>query len=102
MATASGYVQLINAETGSHLWAERFEKPVADLFEVQDEIVSAMATSLNAQLVVAEARRAERSLHPDAMDLYFRGLDWIYKELTAECFEQAERYFRRTSRVQTH
>ena len=31
-------VQLIDAETGSHLWAERFDKPVADLFEMQDEI----------------------------------------------------------------
>ena len=33
-------VQLIDAETGKHLWAERFDKPVADLFEMQDEIVS--------------------------------------------------------------
>ena len=33
-------VQLIDAETGKHLWAERFEKPVADLFDMQDEIVS--------------------------------------------------------------
>src|SRR5262244_3917772 len=33
-------VQLISAETGNHLWAERFDKPVADLFDMQDEIVS--------------------------------------------------------------
>ena len=33
-------VQLIEAETGAHLWAERFDKPVADLFDMQDEIVS--------------------------------------------------------------
>jgi TolB-like protein len=33
-------VQLIDAETGNHLWAERFEKPVTDLFDMQDEIVS--------------------------------------------------------------
>ena len=66
-------VQLIDAETGNHLWAERFDKPVADLFDMQDEIVSRLANTLNAQLVEAEARRAERSLHPDAMDLYFPG-----------------------------
>jgi TolB-like protein len=33
-------VQLIDAETGNHLWAERFDKPVADLFDMQDEIVA--------------------------------------------------------------
>ena len=66
-------VQLIDAETGNHLWAERFDKPVADLFDMQDEIVSRLANTLNAQLIAAEARRAERSLHPDAMDLDFQG-----------------------------
>ena len=66
-------VQLIDAETGSHLWAERFDKPVADLFDMQDEIVSRLANTLSAQLIAAEARRAERTLHPDAMDLNFRG-----------------------------
>jgi chaperonin GroES len=39
-------VQLIDAETGNHLWAERFDKPVADLFDMQDEIVSRLANSL--------------------------------------------------------
>src|ERR1700723_2504386 len=51
-------VQLIDAETGTHLWAERFDKPVADLFEMQDEIVARLANELGTQLVVAEARRA--------------------------------------------
>ena len=36
-------VQLIDAETGNHVWAERFDKPVADLFDMQDEIVSRLA-----------------------------------------------------------
>ena len=66
-------VQLVDAETGKHLWAERFDKPIADLFDMQDEIVSRLANTLDAQLIEAEARRAERSLHPDAMDLYFQG-----------------------------
>ena len=66
-------VQLIDAETGNHLWAERFDKPIADLFDMQDEIVSRLANALDAQLIAAEARRAEHSLHPDAMDLYFQG-----------------------------
>jgi TolB-like protein len=51
-------VQLIDAETGNHLWAERFDKPLADLFDMQDEIVSRLANTLDAQFVTAEARRA--------------------------------------------
>ena len=52
-------VQLIDTETGNHLWAERFDKPVANLFDMQDEIAVRLANTLNAQLVAAEARRAE-------------------------------------------
>jgi TolB-like protein/class 3 adenylate cyclase/Tfp pilus assembly protein PilF len=77
-------VQLIDAETGNHLWAERFDKPVADLFDMQDEIVSRLAHTLRAQLVVAEARRAERSQRPDALDLLFQGLACYYKAATPE------------------
>jgi TolB-like protein/class 3 adenylate cyclase len=66
-------VQLIDAENGNHLWAERFDKPVADLFDMQDEIVSRLANTLSAQLINAEARRAETTMHPDTMDLYFLG-----------------------------
>ena len=54
-------VQLIDAESGNHLWAERFDKTVADLFDMQDEIVARLANTLNAQLIIAEARRAERA-----------------------------------------
>jgi TolB-like protein/Flp pilus assembly protein TadD len=88
-------VQLIDAETGNHLWAERFEKPIADLFEMQDEIVSRLANTLNAQLILVEARRAERSTHPDAMDLYFQG--WAYENngTTAEYMTQAQALFDR-------
>jgi TolB-like protein len=51
-------VQLVDAETGNHLWAERFDKPLADLFDMQDEIVARLAGALNSELVAAEARRA--------------------------------------------
>jgi TolB-like protein/class 3 adenylate cyclase len=88
-------VQLIDAETGNHLWAERFEKPVADLFDMQDEIVSRLANTLNAQLIEVEARRAGLSTHPDAMDLYFQG--WAYENngTTAEYMTQAQAFFDR-------
>jgi TolB-like protein/Tfp pilus assembly protein PilF len=88
-------VQLVDAETANHLWAERFDKPMADLFDMQDEIVSRLANTLGAQLVVAEARRAERSLHPDAMDLFFQGLACLYKGRTPEHLTQARGFFER-------
>jgi hypothetical protein len=62
-------VQLIEAETGAHLWAERFDKHVADLFDMQDEIVARLANQLQAELIAAEARRAEQKPVPDSMDL---------------------------------
>src|SRR3984885_13297151 len=65
--------QLVDAESGAHLWADRFDKLVADLFATQDEIVGRLAGQLNAALEPAEARRAERSPQPSSMDFYFRG-----------------------------
>jgi TolB-like protein/class 3 adenylate cyclase len=88
-------VQLIDTETGSHLWAERFEKPVTDLFDMQDEIVARLANSLNAQLIVAEARRAERAPSPDSMDLYFRGMSAYNKGLTPDNLSEAQKPFER-------
>jgi adenylate cyclase len=71
--------QLIDAETGGHLWAERFDKPLADLFDLQDEIVASLASQLGAELITSEARRAERTPNPDSMDLYFQGMAWFNK-----------------------
>ena len=88
-------VQLIDAETGNHLWAERFDKPLADLFDMQDEIVARLANALNAQLVAAEARRAEQAPNPDSMDLYFQGLAWFNKGLTPDNVAQARSFFDR-------
>lgn len=89
-------VQLIDARSSQHLWAERFEKPVVDLFDMQDEIVSRLANTLGRQLIEAEARRAERTLHPDAMDLYFQGRAWLMKGISLECLRQARSFFERS------
>ncbi|MEH2515324.1 TolB-like protein/class 3 adenylate cyclase/Tfp pilus assembly protein PilF [Bradyrhizobium sp. AZCC 1610] len=88
-------VQLIDVETASHLWAERFDKPIADLFDMQDEIVCRLANTLNAQLIEAEARRAARSLHPDAIDLSFQGNCCFNKGFTAEHMAQAREFYER-------
>ena len=88
-------VQLIDAETGNHLWAERFDKPLADLFDMQDEIVARLAGALNTELVAAEARRAEQAPSPDSMDLYFQGLACFNKGITPDNIAQAQSFFDR-------
>jgi len=88
-------VQLIDAETGNHLWAERFDKPLADLFDMQDEIVARLANQISTELIVAEARRAERSPHPDSMDLYFQGMAFLNHGPSLENLSQARAHFER-------
>ena len=87
-------VQLVEAETSNHMWAERFDKPIADLFDMQDEIGARLANQLGTELVTAEARRAARTPHPDSMDLYFQGMASVnrgFADLSQarEFFEQA-------------
>ena len=81
-------------ETGNHLWAERFDKPLADLFDMQDEIVARLASKLSTQFVAAEARRAEQAPHPDSMDLYFQGMAWVNKGSTAGVYGASAGIFR--------
>jgi adenylate cyclase len=68
--------QLIDAESGAHLWADRFEDDVADLFKLQDEVVARLARTLQVELLNAEAQRSlhDRPGNPDAIDLTMRGL----------------------------
>ncbi len=86
-------VQLIDAESGNHLWAERFDKTLADLFDMQDEIGARLANQLGTELVTAEARRAARAPHPDSMDLYFQGMANVHRGSDPANLSQARNYF---------
>jgi adenylate cyclase len=70
--------KLIDGETGAHLWADRFEEGISDLFKLQDQVVARIAHSVGRELVKAEAQRSARSTNPDAIDLTMRGwaLHW--------------------------
>jgi TolB-like protein/class 3 adenylate cyclase/cytochrome c-type biogenesis protein CcmH/NrfG len=63
--------QLIDADSGAHLWAEQFDTPRADLLQMQDEIVTHLARAMQLQLPEAEAARLKRTpmANPDAEDL---------------------------------
>ena len=69
--------QLIEAETGHHLWADRFDGDMTEIFEVQDQIVTRVVGAIAPQLERAEIDRAKRSGTENlaAYDLYLRGLD---------------------------
>ena len=86
-------VQLIEAETGAHLWAERFDKPVADLFDMQDEIVARLASELKTALIDAEARRGERAPNPNSMDLYFQGRALYNRGFTPAALANARTFY---------
>ncbi len=63
--------QLIDAETDAHLWTERFDRAMGDLFDLQNEITSRIAVALDLELIVAAAARPTD--HPDALDYILRG-----------------------------
>ena len=80
-------VQLIDAETGAHLWAERLDRDLGDLFSIQNEITGRIARALQFELAIADTRRLTE--HPDALDYILRGraLAWwkpISRENNAE------------------
>ena len=85
--------QLIDAESGAHLWADRFEEDTADLFKLQDEVVARLASNLGWALANAEAGKGARSKNPDAIDLTMRG--WT---LTWRAIQQPPEEMRKSNR----
>jgi adenylate cyclase len=78
--------QLIDAATGAHLWAERFDRDTSDLFALQNEITSRIAVALNLELVAAEAARPNNN--PDALDYILRGRAALAKPPTRESYAE--------------
>jgi len=78
-------VQLIDATTGSHIWADRYDRELADVFAVQDEIADAIVAAIEPQLYAAENVRAQRKPpdNLDAWDLVMRAL-WHFWRMTRE------------------
>ncbi len=89
--------QLIDAESGAHLWAERFDCDRTDIMEVQDEIVGRIAGALGAQLIDAESRRSlkEHPTDPDAIDLSMRGWAALHRPPSQESLTDARALFER-------
>jgi TolB-like protein len=90
-------VQLIDAETGAHVWADRFDTSRANLAEAQSEITGSLARTLNAELVRDIGRRIEqeKAINPDARDMVMRGWAWWYHPASLVNRQEAQRAFER-------
>ena len=86
--------QLVEAEAGKHVWAERYDRDVADIFAVQDEITEAVSTAITPVIAGVEQQRAMRKT-PDSLDAwaaYQRGL-WYFGNTDPETYALAQEYF---------
>jgi adenylate cyclase len=91
--------QLIDGATGAHLWADRFEESITDLFKLQDQVVARLANTLGYELARAEARNSIHSSNPDAIDLTMRGWAAMWQPPTKESTASARDYFERAMKI---
>ncbi len=84
--------QLIDGETGRHLWADRFEEDVADLFKLQDQVVARLANTLGRELVKAEAKKGASFKNPDAIDLTMRGWALVWQAVQQPMKDKNDSY----------
>ena len=85
--------QLIDAETSAHLWADRFEEDMADLFKLQDQVVARLAGSLGYALINAEAEKGTRAKKPNSIDLTMRGAALLWRQPPTKVNNDAARAF---------
>jgi len=94
-------IQLVDAENGAHLWAERFDKQHAGLIEMQDEVVAQLSREIYIELIAAESRRAahEPVDHLDTVDHALRGWAAWNQRRSREVAQQARASFEAALRL---
>lgn len=77
--------QLIDSETGHHVWAEKYDRELADVFDIQDELTGRIAAIVVPEVQQSERRRlaAKRTEDFDAWDLYLKGLEGFFSDTCA-------------------
>jgi tetratricopeptide (TPR) repeat protein len=88
--------QLVDAATGTQVWASRYDRGLADIFDVQDELTNTIIAAIEPELARAErvCARSKRPDHVDAWDLYQRGMHHLYLA-TREDLQEAQTLFAR-------
>lgn len=100
--------QLIDATQDRHLWAERYDRPLKDIFAVQDEIVQKIVTTLKLQLTLMEQGAVnvrKRTDNLEAYDALLRGLEAIFRayyEARKDTNAQARQFFERAIELDPH
>jgi TolB-like protein len=96
--------QLVDAESGGHLWAERFDKQRADLLDMQDEVTTRLARTVHIEMIAAESRRAarERPDRLDAVDHTLLGWAAWNRNLSLESARRARRFFKTALQLDEH
>ena len=94
--------QLVEAETGGSIWAERYDRDLNDVLTVQDEIAEAVAGAIEPELLKKEGQRgAERAQSLNAWDLVRRGM-WEFHKIRPESHGRARELFLEAIRVEPH
>jgi adenylate cyclase len=95
--------QLIDATTGLHVWAERYDRDLGDVFALQDEITEAIVGSMDPELLEFEGERATRRdpENLDAWELAQRGW-WHFHQSTQESTAEARTFFERAIELDPH
>src|ERR1700733_1341068 len=85
--------QLIHAADGTHLWSQRYDREMTDVFAVQDEISAAIAGTLQVKLAVAPSALRRYTPNLPAYEAFLKGRQQVYKN-SPEAFARAEEYFK--------
>ena len=93
--------QLIDARTGNHIWAERYDRELTDIFALQDEITESIVATVHPELRAIEREHARRKPpeNLDAWGLYQRGLWYLYGDRSRDSLAEARRLFQRTCKL---
>lgn len=87
--------RLIEAATGTELWAERFDKQRQNVLEIQDQIVGRLSRAVGLELVNIEAKRSERTSNPTAVDFVMRGQAIVNRPASPQRMIEARSQFQR-------
>ena len=87
--------QLIKADTDEHLWAESYDRPLKDIFTIQREVATAIATILKAALSASESNQLNQAVttDPQAYNLYLRGYFELVDNKDRSSIREARKYF---------
>jgi hypothetical protein len=86
--------QLVDASTGAHIWADRFDGALEDIFDLQDQVTARVVASISPKIQQAEIQRAKRkpTENLDAYDYFLHGMALVHK-YTREATSEALRLF---------